>query len=187
MRPFAFAILTSLASTSALAAESYTIDPNHTLPVFEVNHLGFTTQRGRFDKTSGKVQLDRVKKTGVVDWTIDAVSLDMGQEKWNEHLKSPDFFNVAQFPTITYHADKLLFKGDVPIAAEGTLTLLGVAKPLKVAIQRFTCGTNPMNQKLLCAADIEARLKRSDFGMTKYLPAVGDDITVHVPVEAYKD
>lgn len=170
-----------------MAADSYTIDPNHTLPVFEVNHLGLTTQRGRFDKTSGKIQLDREKKAGVVDWTIDADSIDMGLAKWNDHLKSADFFNVAQFPTVTYHSDKLLFKGNTPVSAEGGLTLLGITKPVKVTIRRFTCGNNPMNQKELCAADIEATLKRSEFGMVKYLPGVGDEVRVLVPVEAYKD
>lgn len=190
--------LTTLLSIGSAQAETYTIDPRHTLPVFEVNHLGFSTQRGRFDKTSGKIELDRTKQTGKVDWTIDATSLDMGEDKWNEHLKSADFFNVAQFPTITYHADKLAFKGGVPVAAEGTLTLLGVTKPVKLAIHHFTCGRNPMNQKELCAADIEASLKRSEFGMTQYLPGVaglakelipgvGDEVKVLVPVEAYKD
>jgi polyisoprenoid-binding protein YceI len=111
----------------------------------------------------------------------------MGQTKWNDHLKSADFFNVAQFPTITFHSEKLSFKGDTPVSADGTLTLLGVAQPLQVTIHRFTCGQNPMNQKPLCAADIEASLKRSDFGMTKYLPGVGDEIKVFVPVEAYRD
>jgi polyisoprenoid-binding protein YceI len=187
MRTLALFAVISLTATAAVAADSYTIDPNHTLPVFEVNHLGFTTQRGRFDKTSGKIQLDKEKKTGVVDWTIEADSINMGQSKWNDHLKSADFFNVAQFPTIRYHADKVTFKGNTPVAAEGTLTLLGVAKPVKVTIHRFTCGTNPLNQKPLCAADIEATLKRSEFGMSKYLPGVGDDVKVFVPVEAYKD
>lgn len=187
MRAVTLIILVSLTAMPAFAAETFTIDPNHTMPVFEVNHLGFTTQRGRFDKTSGKIELDREKKTGSVTWIIEADSINMGLAKWNEHLKSPDFFNVAQFPTITYHADKLNFKGDVPAAAEGSLTLLGVSKPLKIKIERFTCGVNPMNQKLLCAADIEASLKRSEFGMTKYLPGVGDDVKVSVPVEAYKD
>jgi len=186
MRSFALFVIASLAANAALA-DTFTIDPNHTLPVFEVNHLGFSTQRGRFDKTSGTIQLDREKKTGSVDWAIEADSINMGQAKWNEHLKSADFFNMAQFPTIRYHADKLVFKGEVPVAAEGSLTLLGVTKPLRVAIHRFTCGTHPMNQKQLCAADIEGSLKRSEFGMTKYLPGVGDDIKVSVPVEAYKD
>jgi polyisoprenoid-binding protein YceI len=180
-------IVVSLAVTSTVWADAYTIDPNHTLPVFEVNHLGFSTQRGRFDATAGKIQLDRAKKTGSVEWTIDANSINMGSTKWNDHMKSADFFNAAQFPTIAYRSDKLIFKGDVPVAAEGSLTLLGVTKPLKVAIERFTCGENPINKKAVCAGDIEATLKRSDFGMTKYLPAVGDEVKVHVPVEAFKD
>ncbi len=105
MRKIALFALITFNAGSALA-DSYNIDPNHTLPVFEVNHLGFTTQRGRFDKTSGKIQLDREKKTGAVDWTIEADSIDMGQTKWNDHLKSADFFNVAQFPAITYHSER---------------------------------------------------------------------------------
>ncbi|MEY2700095.1 MAG: hypothetical protein RIQ52_850 [Pseudomonadota bacterium] len=163
----------------------YAIDPDHTLPVFEVNHLGFSTQRGRFDHASGHIQLDVQKRTGSVDWVIDAASINMGQMKWNDHMKSSDFFNVAQFPEITYHADRFNFEGDVPVAAEGTLTLLGVAKPLRVSIQHFSCGINPINQKSLCAADITATLHRADFGMTKYLPAVSDEVKVLVPVEAY--
>jgi polyisoprenoid-binding protein YceI len=187
MHKFALTILTSAIASTAMAAESYTIDPNHTLPVFEVNHLGFSTQRGRFDKTAGKIHLDTEKKSGEVEWTIDANSIDMGQAKWNDHMKSEDFFNVAKFPTITFKSDKLTFKGDKPVAADGTLTLLGVSKPVKLAIHRFTCGENPMNKKPLCSADIEASLKRSEFGMTKYLPGVGDEVKVLVPVEAYKD
>ena len=187
MRHAVIMLLATVSACGAVAAESYTIDPNHTLPVFEVNHLGFTTQRGRFDRTAGKIQLDREQKTGAVDWTIEADSINMGQTKWNDHLKSADFFNVAQFPTITFHSEKLSFKGDTPVSADGTLTLLGITQPLRVTIHRFTCGQNPMNQKPLCAADIEASLKRSDFGMTKYLPAVGDEIKVFVPVEAYRD
>ena len=187
MHKFALAIFTTAIATSAVAADTYSIDPNHTLPVFEVNHLGFSTQRGRFDKTSGKIRLDIEKKSGEVEWTIEADSIDMGQLKWNDHLKSEDFFNVGKFPTITFKSDKLIFKGEKPVAAEGTLTLLGVSKPVKLAIHRFTCGENPINKKLLCAADIEASLKRSEFGMTKYLPAVSDEVKVLVPVEAYKD
>ncbi len=185
MNKFATSVLAAIASTSVMA-DSYTIDPNHTLPVFEVNHLGFSTQRGRFDKTAGKISLDRSKKTGAVDLTIEADSIDMGQAKWNDHMKSEDFFNVAKFPTITFKSDRFTFKEDKPVAAEGTLTLLGVSRPVTLAIHRFTCGENPINRKLLCAADIEASLKRSEFGMTKYLPGIGDEVKVLVPVEAYK-
>jgi polyisoprenoid-binding protein YceI len=177
----------SLFAAGSAWGDTYTIDPNHTLPVFEVGHLGFSTQRGRFDQTAGTIQLDREKKTGSVAWTIQADSINMGQAKWNEHLKSADFFNVASFPTITYRAEHLKFQGDTPVSADGQLTLLGVTRPVKVSILRFTCGVHPINHKELCAADIEARLKRSEFGMTKYLPGVSDEVRVLVPVEAYKD
>ncbi len=186
MKKNALSLLAVVGSASAVA-DTYTIDPNHTLPSFEINHLGFSTQRGRFDKAEGKISLDLAKKAGSVDLTIAADSIDMGQGKWNDHMKSADFFNVAQFPAITFKSDHLIFKGDKPVAAEGMLTLLGVSKPVKLTIHRFTCGENPLNKKLLCAADIEASLKRSEFGMTKYLPAVGDEVRVLVPVEAYKD
>lgn len=180
-------LLASLASAATLAADQYTIDPNHTLPVFEVSHLGFSTQRGRFDHSSGRISLDLAKQTGTVELTIDANSINMGQTKWNDHLKSADFFDTARFPAITFKSDKLQFADGKPVVAEGTLTLLGVSKPVKLKIKRFTCGINPIAMKSLCAADIETTLKRSDYGMTKYLPGIGDDVRVLAPVEAFKD
>lgn len=180
-------LTTALISTTAIAADTYTIDPNHTLPVFEVNHLGFSTQRGRFDQTAGKILLDTAKQTGTVEFTIKADSINMGLSKWNEHMKSEDFFNTAKFPEITFKSETLTFKNDKPVDAEGTLTLLGVSRPVRLTIERFTCGTNPIVKKALCAADIETTLKRSEFGMTKYLPGISDDVRVLVPVEAFKD
>lgn len=171
----------------AFAADTYTIDSNHTFPVFEVSHLGFSTQRGRFDKTSGKVALDLAAKTGSVEVTIDTRSLDMGFEAWNQHMSDEKFFNVNRFPTMTYKSDKLLFEGDKVVGAEGQFTLLGVTKPLRIAVSGFHCGSNPMTHKDMCGGDITATLKRSDFGMTAFVPAVGDEIRISVPVEAYKD
>ena len=187
MNRTALLALSALLSTATMAAETYTIDSNHTLPLFEVSHLGFSTQRGRFDYATGKITLDPAKKAGSVTLTIDAASINMGQEKWNEHMRSADFFNVAQFPTVTYQADQLTFEDGKPVAAEGTLTLLGISKPVQLKIERFTCGENPIVKKALCAADIETTLKRSDFGMTKYLPGISDEVRVLVPVEAFKD
>lgn len=179
--------LTGLLATSSVAAETYTIDSNHTLPLFEVNHLGFSTQRGRFDQATGKITLDAAKQSGSVTLTIDPASINMGQEKWNDHMKSADFFNVARYPTITYQSDRLIFEAGKPVTAEGTLTLLGVAKPVSLRIMRFNCGENPIVKKPVCAADIETTLKRSEFGMTKYLPGISDEVQVHVPVEAFRD
>ena len=167
--------------------ETYTIDPEYTIPVFDVGHLGFTTQRGRFDHTEGRVELDIPGRNGSVDLTIYTNSLDMGARAWTVHVSSEGLFNIEKFPTMTYRSDKLLFDGDAVVAADGEFTLLGVTRPLRVTVNHFACATNPINNRYLCAADIAATIKRSDFGMTKYPPSVSDEIKISVPVEAYRD
>lgn len=188
MKKVMFAIaLASSVSVSAYAADSYTIDPNHTFPVFEVNHLGYSVQHGRFNKSSGVITLDMAGKSGSVDLTIDATSIDMGFPMWDEHMSADGFFNTAKFPVMTFKSNKLIFKDDKVVAAEGQFTLLGVTKPLTVNVKGFKCGENPMNKKLMCGANIGGTIKRSDFGMTKYVPAISDEVSIHVPVEAYKN
>jgi len=179
--------LASLIAVPVNAAESYTIDPNHTWPMFEVNHLGFSTQRGRFNVTSGKITLDTAAKKGGVDMTIGTASLDMGFEKWDEHMKSADFFNAEQFPMMRFTSDKLVFDGDKVVAAEGSFTLLGVTKPMTLTVNNFRCAPHPMNKKQTCGADISATLKRSEFGMTKYVPGISDEVKISSPVEAIRD
>lgn len=169
------------------AADSYSMDPQHTYAHFSVNHLGFSTMQGRFDKSSGKVILNRAAKNGSVDVTIEAASITTGFGKRDDHLRSPDFFNVAEFPNLTYKSSAVRFKGDTPVSVEGNLTLLGVTKPVTLTIHSFKCGNHPMNKKELCGADASAQIKRSDFGMKFGLPNVGDDIKLVFEVEAYKD
>ena len=179
--------LSGLIAAPAYAADSYTIDPNHTWPIFEVNHLGFSTQRGRFNKSSGKITLDIAAKKGSVDLTIETASIDMGFEKWNEHMKSADFFNVTQFPAIRFTSDKLVFDGDKVVAAEGKFTLLGTTRPLTLTVNNFRCGPHPMTRKPHCGADISGTLKRMEFGMVKFIPMVSDEVKIMSPVEADKD
>lgn len=180
-------LLASLLAAPAFAADNYTIDSRHTWPVFEVNHLGFSTQRGRFNKSSGKVTLDSAAKKGSVELVIETASIDMGLDKWDEHMKSDEFFNVAQFPTMRFVSDRLVFDGDKVVAAEGSFTLLGVTKPLTLTVSNFRCAPHPMVKKPACGADIFTTLKRSEFGMTKFLPAVSDEVKISAPVEAIKD
>jgi polyisoprenoid-binding protein YceI len=174
-------------SVSVQAADSYTIDSRHFYPMFEVNHLGFSTQRGRFNKGAGKIVLDTAAKSGSVDLKVDTASIDMGLEKWDEHLRSPDFFDVAKHPAITFKSTKLKFDGDKVVGADGDLTLLGVTKPVTLTLTGFRCGEHPMLKKTVCGADATTTIKRSDFGMKHLLPAVGDEIKLVVPVEAIKD
>ena len=174
-------------SISVQAADSYTIDSRHTYPVFEVNHLGFSTQRGRFNKSSGKIALDTAAKSGSVELTIDTASIDMGLDKWDEHMKSPDFFDVAKHPTITFKSTKVSFDGDKVVGATGDMTLLGVTKPVTLALSGFRCGDHPMLKKIVCGVDVTTTIKRSDFGMKYGIPAIGDEVKLIVPVEAIKD
>jgi polyisoprenoid-binding protein YceI len=184
---FAACVLTGILATPAFAADTYTFDPEYTVPVFEVEHLGFTTQRGRFDKTEGKVMLDFAAKKGIVELTIFTSSLDMGSRAWTVHVSSEGLFDIEKYPTMTFKSNDLIFEGNKVVAANGQFTLLGVTKPLRVTVNRFTCGNNPLNKKPMCAGDITATIKRSDFGMVKYIPTVSDEIKINVPVEAYKD
>lgn len=183
-------LLLALAAVTApaLAAPAgYTIDPNHTFPVFEVDHLGFSTQRGRFNKTSGRITLDTAARQGSVDVTIDAASIDMGFAKWNDNMRGENYFNTDAHPTITFKADRLVFDGERPVSAEGSLTMLGVTKPVTLSINRFRCAPHPLNKRETCGADVVATLKRSEFGMTKYIPSVGDDVRLLIAVEAFRE
>jgi polyisoprenoid-binding protein YceI len=181
------ALLIALSTPAYATPVNYTIDGNHTFPLFEVDHLGFSTQRGRFNKTSGKITLDVAARTGSVEVSIDAASIDMGFAKWNDNMRGDGFFNTAEFPTITFKAGQLVFDGDKPVSAEGSLTLLGVTKPVTLTLTRFHCAPHPLNKRETCGADIIARLKRSEFGMSKYIPSVSDEVRLIIPVEAYKE
>lgn len=188
MRMTLTAILTAaLLTTPAIAADSFSIDDRHTFPMFEINHMNFSQQRGRFNKTTGKVQLDAQAGTGKIDISIDTASIDMGLDEWDKHMKNEDFFNVDKHPTMTFSADAISFQNGAPVAADGTLTLLGVSKPVRLAIANYRCGLHLMNRKTVCGAEVTTTIKRSQFGMTKYIPFVGDEVKIVIPVEAFKD
>ena len=172
---------------SALAADSYTIDSAHTYPHFSISHLGFSTMQGRFDKTSGTVTLDRAAKSGSVDITIETASISTGFAKRDEHLKSPDFFNAAEFPSITYKSTAIHFKGDTPASVDGNLTISGVTKPVTLTVDAFNCGTNPMSKKDECGAAASTQIKRSDFGVKYGVPNIGDDVKLVFEIEAIKN
>ncbi len=162
-------------------------DSRHTLATFEINHLGFSTQRGRFNNASGKIMLVPAQNSGSIEVSIDSASIDMGLDAWDKIMRGEDFFNVEKFPAMTFKSTKILFDGDKVVGAEGDFTLLGVTRPVKLAVKGFACGTHPINKKALCGADVSATIKRSEFGMTKYLPGISDDVFIEIPVEAFKD
>ena len=181
------ALSAALVAPAFAATDTYTIDPHHTFPTFEINHLGYSVQRGRFDKTSGTITLDMKAKTGSVDVTVDTTSLNMGFEEWNQHMSDEKFFNTAKFPTMTFKSSKLKFKGDKVVEVDGDFTLLGVTKPVTLKIDVFKCAPHPMMKKDACGANATTTIKRSDFGMSAYVPMVGDEVKIAFGIEAVKN
>ncbi|MFC4931557.1 YceI family protein [Massilia sp. GCM10023247] len=175
-------------AAGAVAADTYKIDPSHTYPSFEADHLGgLSTWRGKFTKTEGTITLDRKAKTGSVEIVIDAASIDFGHAKMNEHAKSADMFDVAKYPQAVYKSRSVKFKGDTPVAVEGDLTLHGVTKPVTLTIDRFKCMPHPMLKVDACGANAVASFKRTDFGID-YGVQMGfsPDVKLAIQVEALK-
>jgi len=170
----------------ALAADRYTIDPRHTFPSFQVNHLGFSYQSGRFNSVEGEVTLDRAAGKGQVDVRIAAASIDMGLDEWDKHMREADFFNAEAFPTLTFKSNTFTFANNAPVEVQGELTLLGVTRPVTLKVNHFHCGFHLMNRKSMCGANLTTTIKRSEFGMKTYVPFVGDEVYIQIPVEAIK-
>jgi polyisoprenoid-binding protein YceI len=175
----------AIALASPAWCATYVIDSEHTHPGFEIDHLGFSTQRGQFDKTTGAVEMDELAQTGRMEIHIDAASLNTGLEKRDDVLKGNDWFQVERHPEMIYRSDHFVFANNQPVAVEGFLTMLGQTHPLRLEITRFKCGLNLAVMKRGCGADAQARLLRSDFGMRSGLPFVGDEVRLNIQVEAY--
>ncbi|GAB2880254.1 YceI family protein [Uliginosibacterium flavum] len=180
-------VFTAVSASSFAAADSFAIDPTHTAARFEYNHLGFSNQEHRFDKTSGKITLDRTAKTASVDVVIDAKSVNTGYEVFNGHIQGEDFFSTAAHPTISFKSTSVKFEGDKPVSVEGNLTLKGVTKPVTLTLTHFTLQQHPMMKKDAIGANAVAKIKRSDFGMGKLAPYVSDDVSLSFSVEAIKE
>ena len=179
------AFVSFIVANTALA-QTYQIEPGHTYPSFEADHLGISFWRGKFLKTSGKVVLDRAAKTGSVEITIDASSIDFGHLKMNEHARGKDMFNVEKFPTVTYKSTALKFDGDKLVAVEGDMTLLGVTKPMKLTVNHFKCIMHPMLKREVCGADAHASFDRSDYGLNYGIPRFAPEVKLAIQVEAVK-
>ena len=172
------------------AVDRYTIDPNHTYPSFKAPHTaGISFWRGKFDRSSGFVTLDRVTKTGSMEITIDTASIDFGLDKMNTHAKSDEFFDVEKFPTAVYKGTRIDFEGDTPVAVRGTLTLHGVTRPVDLKIGSFKCILHPVLKRELCGADASAEIDRTDFGMGRGIPDAvpTGKVEIEIQVEAIKD
>jgi polyisoprenoid-binding protein YceI len=180
-------MLSGLACVANAAPVTYEIDPAHTYPSFEADHMGgLSVWRGKFDKTSGKIVLDKAAKSGMVEVTVDTASVDYGLDRMNEKAKGDELFDVAKYPTATYKGKLAGFQNGAPTEVVGEFTLHGVTQPLTLKIASFKCMPHPIKKdKEVCGADALATFNRADFGMDagkKY--GFKMDVNLRIQVEA---
>ena len=159
------ALATSLSFSAFAGVSTYQIDPDHTYPSFEADHIGgLSVWRGKFDKSQGTVTLDRTAKTGTVEVTTDIASVHTGSTKLDENLQSDQFFDASKFPEATYKGT-IRFVGDKPVSLVGNLTMHGVTRPLTLQIDSFKCMPHPMLKREVCGVDAVGEFDRSNFGV----------------------
>jgi len=180
-------LFAAIAGPAFAAVERYQVDPTHTYPSFEFSHMGISVWRGKFDQTSGTITLDRAAKTGTVDIEIDMSSINFGLEDMDEHARSPDWFDVAKYPTASY-SGKVIFDGDKPSTIDGEITIRGITRPADLSINLFKCIPHPMLKTEVCGADAIGEVNWSEFGMSKshYGKGKAGTVTLRIQVEALK-
>ncbi len=171
-----------LALPALALADNYKLDEAHMGFYFKINHLGFSETMGRFNKAQGTFTLDADKSS--FDFTIDAASIDTGVEKRDDHLRSPDFFNVKQFPKLTFKSTGVTVSDDTYSVA-GDLTIHGVTRPITFQLQKIGEGDGPGGSYRSGFSTTHV-IRRSDFGMDKMLPAVGDEVTMMISFEGIR-
>jgi polyisoprenoid-binding protein YceI len=177
------AAVIAVAGSALGAPASYSIDPEHTYPSFEADHMGgLSVWRGKFNATSGTVTYDKEAQSGTVEVKIDVASIDFGHDKLNKHAQSAVMFDVEKFPTATYTGKLAGFKNGGPTEIDGTLQLHGVTKPVKLTINKFLCKPHPQSKKEVCGADASGSINRDDFGVS-HGKAYGFDMGVKLLIQ----
>jgi polyisoprenoid-binding protein YceI len=165
----------------------YKLDPDHGKITWSVNHFGFSTYIGQFATVNATLKLDPTNLGATaLDATIDANSLGTLNPALDKHLKSPDFLDVAKFPTVTFKASKITLTGEKTADIAGDLTLHGVTKPVVVQAVFNQAGPNPIAKTYQLGFAGTAKIKRSEFGITSYVPAISDEVTLTIEAEFHQ-
>lgn len=178
--------LCMLSGPARAAAVNYTVDPLHTSVYFGASHFDRTTVRGRFGKIDGRILYDPASGAGSIDFTVDTDSVDTGNRTLDGVLRSGQFLDVQNNPVARLQANRFIVEGGKLVAVEGQFTLHGVTQPLRLEADRFSCGQTVLFgvRRDVCGGDFHATIKRSAFGLTRFLPEVSDDVTLRIAVEA---
>ncbi|MBL0729252.1 YceI family protein [Piscinibacter sp. HJYY11] len=165
MKPLALISTLALACAAHAAPATYTVDPTHTFPSFEADHMGMSMWRGKINRNAGTITLDKAAGTGSVDITMDMASIDFGLDIMNSKAREPDLFDTAKYPQARYKGRLEGFQNGAPSRVVGELTLHGVTRPVTLTINTFKCMPHPMFKRDWCGADASATINRADFGI----------------------
>ena len=186
MKRLYFLLLILLVSPNALA-DDYKLEPVHTQILFFGDHLGFSKSQGEFLQFDGTFSFDPENpKASIVQVTIQTSSIDMDNQKWNDHMMNEDFFDVEKFPTMTFKSTHVENISENNMDIVGDLTILDVTHPVTLKVTHNKSGVHPFSGKFIAGFSATTTIKRSMFGMTYGLPALGDDIEVRLEVEGIK-
>lgn len=174
------------AMAAQAAPVNYDVDPSHSYPSFEADHLGgLSVWRGKFNKTAGKIVMDRVAGTGGVDIVVDMDSVDFGMDQMNAVARGQQLFEVDKFPNARFRGQLVDFVDGAPSKVVGEFTLHGVTKPMTLEIRQFKCMPHPLHKRELCGADAHATFQRDAFGLDAGKSyGFRMDVTLRIQVEA---
>lgn len=179
--------LPGVADAARVAAGTYAVDNRHTQVNWQVNHFGFNDYFGLFGDVTGTLQIDPANlATSKVDVTIPIASVATSNQGLTDHLKTADFFDVAKFDSARFVSTSVTVDGQKAII-KGDLTMLGVTKPVELETRFEGAGNNPMSKKATIGFHAATTIKRSQWGMTKYVPMVGDDVKLRISVAFEKE
>jgi polyisoprenoid-binding protein YceI len=159
------AALALVPAIAGAAGVVYEIDPDHTYPSFEADHMGLSYWRGKFNTSSGRILLDRASGSGSVDVQVDIASIDFGNDELNAHALAPELFDAGKYPQAHYRGRLGGFVDGAPTRVDGSLELHGKTLPLVLAIDRFKCTKHPMLPRDYCGANATATFDRAAFGI----------------------
>jgi polyisoprenoid-binding protein YceI len=164
------------ADDAAAAAETFRIDPALTRAEFAVDHFFISTLHGRFARARGTIVLDTEARSGSIDFTIDADSIDTGWSVRDDFIRGEFMFDASRFPEVHFHSRELAFDGTGLAGATGELTMHDVTRPVTVRVERMECRPEARAAGERCDVAVVSSVKRSEFGMPFAMPFVGDDI-----------
>jgi polyisoprenoid-binding protein YceI len=176
--------LCASADLSDVPSGTYTLDSSHGYITFTYSHLGFSNPRVGFNSFDTVLELDSSDpENSVVVVTIDASSVDSRVAEFNEHLNGSDFFNTTEYPTITFESTKIEATGENTFDVTGDLTILGTTKPVTLIATINKAADHPMRNVPTVGVSAVTTLKRSEWGLGAYVPAVSDEVELSIEVE----